>query len=55
MKIYTKPEIRVIELQSKENMAAQAVNPLNATTYTSGNVVTTVYNLALMSASSGKQ
>ena len=47
MKQYTKPMIEVIELQSKENMAA--VNPLNATGYTTtSGVYTTVYNLALM-------
>ncbi len=46
MKQYTKPMIEVIELQSKENMAA--VNPLNATGYVSNGVYTTVYNLALM-------
>ena len=50
MKQYTKPMIEVIELQSKENMAA--VNPLNATSYDNGNVVTTVYNLAIMGETS---
>ena len=53
MKKYNKPAMEIVELQSKENMAA--VNPLNATSYTNGNVVTTVYNLALMSENSGNQ
>ena len=50
MKKYTKPVMEVVSLQSKENIAA--VNPLNATSYTNNGVATTVYNLALMSASS---
>lgn len=50
MKKYNKPTIEIIELQSKENMAA--VNPLNATSYTNGNVVTTVYNLSIMGETS---
>ena len=50
MKKYNKPAIEIIELQSKENMAA--VNPLNATGYVSNGVYTTVYNLALMGETS---
>ena len=51
MKKYNKPTMEIVELQSKENMAA--VSPIEAaTTYTAGGVVTTVYNLALTSASS---
>ena len=51
MKKYNKPTMEIIELQSKENMAA--VNPLNASSYISAEgVYTTVYNLALMSEGS---
>lgn len=51
MKKYNKPVIEIVELQSKENIAA--ANPLNAsTTYNDGGVVTTVYNLAILGVSS---
>lgn len=53
MKKYTRPTMEIIELQSKENMAA--VNPLNATGYTSNGVYTTVYNLAIMGDGSQPQ
>lgn len=55
MKKYNKPVLEIVSLQSKENIAANAVNPLTASTYTSGNVVTTVYNLSLMAENSGGQ
>ena len=45
MKKYNKPMMEIVELQSKENMAA--VNPIAATTTVENNVATTVYNLAL--------
>lgn len=47
MKKYNKPVLEIVELQSKENIAA--VSPLDAAThYTEGGVATTVYNLALV-------
>jgi hypothetical protein len=45
MKKYNKPMMEIVELQSKENMAA--VNPVAATASTINGVHTTVYNLAL--------
>jgi Mrp family chromosome partitioning ATPase len=50
MKKYTKPALEVVELQAKENIAA---NPLAVTSVTtSGGRTTTVYNLAVLSESS---
>jgi Mrp family chromosome partitioning ATPase len=50
MKKYTKPTVNVVELQAKENIAA---NPLAVSSVeTSGGRTTTTYNLALISASS---
>lgn len=54
MKKYNKPVIEIVELQSKENIAA--INPLDAATYTTeSGVVTTVYNLAILSVNSAGQ
>ena len=51
MKKYTKPAMEIVSLQSKENIAAES--PLNAAiATTSGGVVTTVYNLAIMNNNS---
>lgn len=47
MKNYISPAIEVIELQAKENIAA---NPLDAVV--SGDGTTTTYNLALLGANS---
>jgi hypothetical protein len=50
MKKYTKPTVNVVELQAKENIAA---NPLAITqVQTSSGRTTTTYNLAILSASS---
>ena len=52
MKKYTRPTVEIIELQSREAIAAD-VNPIKAATSTDANgTVTTVYNLALSDASS---
>lgn len=51
MKKYNKPVMEIVELQSKENIAA--VSPLEAATaYNNNGVITTVYNLALMEGAS---
>ena len=53
MKKYTRPTVEIIELQSREAIAAD-VNPIKAASSidaTTG-TVTTVYNLALSDASS---
>ena len=50
MKKYTKPAIEIVELESRQNMAD--VNPISATTATIDGTVTTVYNLAMVSANS---
>ena len=51
MKKYNKPVIEIVELQSKENIAA--VSPVTAATaYNNNGVITTVYNLALMNDAS---
>lgn len=55
MKKYNKPVLEIVALQSDVNIA-DAVSPLNASTYTTeGGVVTTVYNLALLDVSSAGQ
>ena len=53
MKKYTRPTLEIIELQSREAIAAD-VNPIKAATHTDDatGTVTTVYNLALSDASS---
>ncbi len=52
MKKYTRPTVEIIELQSREAIAAD-VNPINAASYRADDgTVTTVYNLALSDASS---
>jgi hypothetical protein len=50
MKKYISPAIEIIELQAKENIAA---NPLDAVV--SGDGTTTTYNLALLGAGSQPQ
>ena len=50
MKKYTRPTIEIVELESMQNMAD--VNPIQASTVTNGDTVTTVYNLALVSSGS---
>jgi hypothetical protein len=47
MKKYTRPTIAIVELQAKENIAAQ--NPLDAVVVDGA---TTTYNLALFGAGS---
>jgi hypothetical protein len=50
MKKYTKPTVNVVELQAKENIAA---NPLSVTQAEDSNgTITTTYNLSLLSSAS---
>ena len=54
MKKYTRPTVEIVELESRQNMAD--VNPIVVTTANGDgtDTVTTIYNLALVGASSLK-
>ena len=53
MKKYTRPTVEIVELQSRETIAADT-NPIQAATFVSGDTVTTVYNLAMVADTSYK-
>ena len=50
MKKYVKPELKILELQSKQPIADVDIG--NGTWFTNGKVKTTVYNLSIMGETS---